>query len=201
MEPTIYKPSIYKGAGIYKTGDEGGGFEGVEINGVIWSKKNLDIVFDDLQINTLLDDQNPKPIAYTNGNNPESFVSDYGYLYNWYAIKYINEHKDELIKGWHIATEIEWDNLISFIGGTPNMYSQLRSMLFAGGYDDFGFRALAAGYATENAQKYNLNQEANFSSSTSNDSSTRVCYYFNSSNSGKYNHVYGLGVSVRLVKD
>lgn len=24
-EPTIYKPSIYKGAGIYKTGDEGGG--------------------------------------------------------------------------------------------------------------------------------------------------------------------------------
>lgn len=25
MEPTIYKPSIYKGAGIYKAGDEGGG--------------------------------------------------------------------------------------------------------------------------------------------------------------------------------
>lgn len=25
MEPTIYKPSIYKGAGIYKTGSEGGG--------------------------------------------------------------------------------------------------------------------------------------------------------------------------------
>lgn len=25
MEPTIYKPSIYKGAGIYKTGEEGGG--------------------------------------------------------------------------------------------------------------------------------------------------------------------------------
>lgn len=25
MEPTIYKPSIYKGAGIYKIGSEGGG--------------------------------------------------------------------------------------------------------------------------------------------------------------------------------
>lgn len=25
MEPTIYKPSVYKGAGIYKTGAEGGG--------------------------------------------------------------------------------------------------------------------------------------------------------------------------------
>ena len=29
MEPTIYKPSIYKGAGIYKTGAEGGGGGGV----------------------------------------------------------------------------------------------------------------------------------------------------------------------------
>lgn len=27
MEPTIYKPSIYKGAGIYKSGGEGGGGE------------------------------------------------------------------------------------------------------------------------------------------------------------------------------
>ena len=27
MEPTIYKPSIYKGAGIYKAGGAGGGGE------------------------------------------------------------------------------------------------------------------------------------------------------------------------------
>ena len=32
MEPTIYKPSIYKGAGIYKTGAEGGGGGG----GLTW---------------------------------------------------------------------------------------------------------------------------------------------------------------------
>ena len=31
MEPTIYKPSIYKGAGIYKTGAEGGGGGGGEV--------------------------------------------------------------------------------------------------------------------------------------------------------------------------
>ena len=28
MEPTIYKPSIYKGAGVYKTGAGGGVCEG-----------------------------------------------------------------------------------------------------------------------------------------------------------------------------
>ena len=34
MEPTIYKPSIYKGAGIYKAGAEGGGGGGA-LNGVL----------------------------------------------------------------------------------------------------------------------------------------------------------------------
>lgn len=32
MEPTIYKPSIYKGAGIYKAGAEGGGGGGIPDN-------------------------------------------------------------------------------------------------------------------------------------------------------------------------
>lgn len=31
MEPTIYKPSIYKGTGIYKAGTEGGGGSGVPV--------------------------------------------------------------------------------------------------------------------------------------------------------------------------
>ncbi len=31
MEPTIYKPSIYKGSGIYKTVDEGGGGSGKKL--------------------------------------------------------------------------------------------------------------------------------------------------------------------------
>ena len=34
MEPTIYKPSIYKGAGIYKAGAEGGGGGGQVIPGL-----------------------------------------------------------------------------------------------------------------------------------------------------------------------
>lgn len=33
MEPTIYKPSIYKGAGIYKSGAEGGGGGNLPVNG------------------------------------------------------------------------------------------------------------------------------------------------------------------------
>lgn len=48
MEPTIYKPSIYKGAGIYKTGAEGGGgggdlpdaFEFLENKAIRWNSNS-----------------------------------------------------------------------------------------------------------------------------------------------------------------
>lgn len=43
MEPTIYKPSIYKGAGVYKTGAGGGGLGpyGVDWASGGWSTKNV----------------------------------------------------------------------------------------------------------------------------------------------------------------
>ena len=44
MEPTIYKPSIYNGNGIYKngaTGGGGGGVEGVEILGNLYKTKKI----------------------------------------------------------------------------------------------------------------------------------------------------------------
>lgn len=66
MEPTIYKPSIYKGAGIYKIGDDGGG---TGFNGVF----DLDITELDLtknqniQYNTIIDFTNKENIE-KNGN-------------------------------------------------------------------------------------------------------------------------------------
>ena len=64
MEPTIYKPSIYKGAGIYKTGAEGGGGGGylpegykkityLETDGTSFCQYNLDEVIrcDNIQMN------------------------------------------------------------------------------------------------------------------------------------------------------
>ena len=52
MEPTIYKPSIYKGAGIYKTGAGGGGiFDGnfeLDINAIDLTKNQ------NIQCNTII---------------------------------------------------------------------------------------------------------------------------------------------------
>lgn len=49
MEPTIYKPSIYKGAGVYKTGAEGGGGDDVlekMIKNYIYSPAQFNISLD-----------------------------------------------------------------------------------------------------------------------------------------------------------
>lgn len=58
MEPTIYKPSIYKGAGIYKTGAEGGGGGGGDLpegyTPAIYAKTNgaaVSLTFTGLQAN------------------------------------------------------------------------------------------------------------------------------------------------------
>ena len=61
MEPTIYKPSIYKGAGIYKIGNGGGG----GFNGIF----ELDIAALDLTKNR--DVQNSTIIDLTNKENIE----------------------------------------------------------------------------------------------------------------------------------
>jgi len=54
MEPTIYKPSIYKGAGIYKTGAEGGGGDLPEgYTPAIYGRTNgsVSLEFTDLNVN------------------------------------------------------------------------------------------------------------------------------------------------------
>ena len=61
MEPTIYKPSIYKGAGIYKTGAGGGGGEVIPEGYKKCSfVKNIDV---------------GSIFSYTPGNNPITNVS------------------------------------------------------------------------------------------------------------------------------
>ena len=60
MEPTIYKPSIYKGAGIYKTGEAGGGiFDGnfeLDINSIDLTKNQ------NIQYNTIINFTNKENI-------------------------------------------------------------------------------------------------------------------------------------------
>lgn len=83
MEPTIYKPSIYKGAGIYKTGAGGGGGGGGEdlpVNG------DLTNDWDFLQTNPNRFTDKIGSIIAQQLNNGGDDVLGYPYVYYTYGI-------------------------------------------------------------------------------------------------------------------
>lgn len=151
-EPTIYKPSIYNGAGIYNNGDGGGGGGGdtveiggktypvTTINGKKWLAKNLELLFDDLTINPGTNITTPGMVYNL------VCVYAYGYLYNWWAAKYIDDHKDELIPGWRVARMADYQDIINFIGDLSNVPDKLYNKDWKNtSSDELGFNIMPAG--------------------------------------------------------
>jgi len=51
--------------------------------------------------------------AYCNYNNDIEFVTDYGRLYNWYAV---DDSRLIAPEGWHVASDSEWKQLVIYLG-------------------------------------------------------------------------------------
>jgi len=52
--------------------------------------------------------------AYCNYENIAANVTDYGRLYNWYAV---SDSRNIAPAGWHVPTDTEWTTLTTFLGG------------------------------------------------------------------------------------
>ena len=91
-------------------------------DGNVWLSVNLDLVFPGLTVNN--------PYCYTQSDVMHAAYYDldestYGWegtrdglLYNWMAIDYMQQHKDELFPGWRVITT-EFSNLyINVLGGS-----------------------------------------------------------------------------------
>ena len=63
--------------------------------------------------------------AYCNYQNSESGVSTYGRLYNWYAV---TDTRGLAPDGWHVATEEEWEELGTYLGGHTVAGGRLKSV-------------------------------------------------------------------------
>ena len=74
----------------------------------------------------------------------------YGLLYNGPAVEYLKDNAATLTPGWHIATEDEWEALITAAGGKNYAGKHLKSI--AGWYEggeglnDFGLTFYPTGY-------------------------------------------------------
>ena len=126
----------------------------VTIGGKEWLAENLDYKFDGLTIG-LEKNTDEYPAANYYNQNEERYGykgKKCGLLYNWTAVKYMDDHKDTFFPGWHVPTTDEYDELINAVSdpGINNAGIKLRAKT---GWPDkitcedaFGFSVLVCGY-------------------------------------------------------
>ena len=111
MEPTIYKPSIYKGAGIYKAGAGGGGGSNFDFgqmlepktmpDGRIWATKNLIMA------------PFPHGAEAPNGDPAGDYIMDRGICMDKAALSFIVTNRGVICPGWNVPTRDEYQALFS----------------------------------------------------------------------------------------
>lgn len=193
---TFYTPASNNiGGRVYNT---------VVIGGKEWMAENLDFKFSGLAIGQESSSSEPRANYYQNNEATYGVNGNkYGLLYNWIAVKYLEDHKSELIPGWHVPTKAEYIDLFNAVGGTSVAGIKLKSTTgWSSGNGDgsYGFAAFPAGYRMNNF--YNLGVEGHFWATDANSSSGGSEFYFNTGASitwNSFNKSYC--ESVRLVKD
>ncbi len=82
-------------------------------------------------------------------NNPDN-ANIFGRLYNWFAAK---DSRSLAPAGWHIATDADWETLVTYLGGTDVAGGKMKDTLLnswplqnTGATNESGFSAVATGY-------------------------------------------------------
>lgn len=112
-----------------------------------WLAVNLDYVWDGLSVPTssasLTTD--PQAIHY-------DYVDDtYGLLYNWYAVKYLDDNRSTLLpEGWRVPSIQNYANVRSILGGWQSYTTKLKSTTGwlppkTNGTDDYEFSWVPSG--------------------------------------------------------
>lgn len=142
-------------------------------------------------------------------SNTPSYSNPYGKLYNWYAV---NDSRNIAPQGWRVATDNDWDVLISSSGGSAIAGGRLKDASTnywaspnTGATNDVGFTALPSGlrFGYDGTYPYFNNQSTTFWTSTLLSSSsvwTRQLTY-NSIGVNHYYSSFNQGNVVRCIKE
>jgi uncharacterized protein (TIGR02145 family) len=191
---------------------DGNEYKTIKIGQQVWMADNLKVSrFKNGDIIPLIENDNEwkdtnKP-AFCYYNNNKSFNSNYGALYNWYAV---NDHRNIAPTGWHVATSIDWMILINSLRGKNVAGGKLKESSSAHWIEnneyatnDIGFSALPGGLRFETGEFSSMLELAEFWSTTKVNSSEARSRYIHSIGksieSCSTDHRNGL--SVRCVKD
>jgi uncharacterized protein (TIGR02145 family) len=142
--------------------------------------------------------------------NNTSNVSDYGYLYNWYAA---TDSRKICPLGWHVPTDAEWTTLETYlntvaptgsVGGKMKSISSLWNSPNTGADDSSGFSALPGGFRNFTGSFSNVRSTAFFWSATvygSNYAWHRYLLYNDGNVYRDINIFKSVGASVRCLRD
>jgi uncharacterized protein (TIGR02145 family) len=146
------------------------------------------------------------------------YVSDYGYLYNWYAVKGIatagsTTYKNICPTGWHVPTDTEWTTLTDYLGRTRVAGSKMKSTGTTywnspntGATNESGFSALPGGYRYYDGSSFDfIRNNAYFWSATEENYVNYLAGFrvLNYDNGDVYegNFLKSFGASVRCLRD
>lgn len=184
----------------------GRNYKTVTIGGITWLAENLDYKFSGCGIGGSGTPSTPNAWYYNNDEATYGIdgTRKCGLMYNWYAVKLLNDNKSELIPGWHVPTNGEWDALVNAVGGTSVAGTRLKATNVSwatswGGTDDYGFEVLPAG--RYNGSFYSVGSGVNFWTITESGSSAYYLFFDNGAAMFQGKNDKSYGYSVRIVKD
>jgi len=207
---TSCKKSDEKDPAIIKDGD-GNTYTSVTIGTQVWLVENLKStkLNDGTQIPMVTDNtewKNLTTLAYCWYNNDEAtYKSDYGVLYNWYAV-----NTGKLCpKGWHVPSSDEMDVLDIFIDNNGGKLKEVGTTHWltpnTGATDQYGFKALPGGYRSNSGSFGDINTHgAGWTTTVNTQWNTADIFilYYNGSNWTPNTDVNkNNGYAVRCIKD
>jgi uncharacterized protein (TIGR02145 family) len=185
---------------------EGNVYKTVEIGTQTWMVENLKTTkYSDGKAIFGYIDYSPNMAAYCWYNNNENNKDYYGALYTWYAVK-----TGKLCpSGWHVPTNTEWTNLVTYAGGWEVAGGKLKEKYFGSSpgkisTDEYGFTARPGGLvAGEQFTERSIN--GYWWSGTANENQSQYSFYykllFDSDEIQKFSLIQGCGMSVRCIKN
>lgn len=196
---TIVDNTTTIGGRVYRT---------VTIGGKTWLAENLDYKFSGCGIGGSGLPTTPNAWYYNNDETTYGIdgTRKCGLLYNWYAVKLLNDNRSEFIPGWHVPTNDEWTALANAVGGTSVAGTRLKAADVSwatswGGTDDYRFGALPSGIYY-GSSSHDVGSLAYFWTITEKTSAQSTYRLFNTSSSMSSDTTYKYNASsVRLVKD
>jgi uncharacterized protein (TIGR02145 family) len=172
---TIGGPPFTEGAGVNDI--DGNQYRTIIIGGKEWMAENLKVSrFSDgstiFNANTISNQEWVSLIipGYSDYTGIPSISQNFGKLYNWFAV---NDNRNLCPNGWHVATDIEWTDLVNLAGGSNIAGGKLKESGTSnwtapnvGATNEFTFSVLPSGWR-EGAGYYGLGSKSFFWSGSS----------------------------------